>query len=56
MDAPALRLTALPCPLCPRPPADKARAFAICPPSLVAVEVTQLRGACPDFKLGVWAS
>ena len=34
------------------PTADKSRAYAICPPSLVATEVTQLRSNCPDFKLG----
>lgn len=36
----------------PLPAADKSRAYAICPPSLVATEVTQLRSNHPDFKLG----
>ena len=39
-----------------RPAADKGRAYAICPPSLVATEVTQLRSAHPDFKLGELAN
>lgn len=34
------------------PPADKSKAFALCPHSLVAQKITQLRSSCPDFKLG----
>lgn len=37
-----------------RPVADKSRAFALCPHSLVSHEITQLRNGCPDFKLGGW--
>jgi hypothetical protein len=42
-------------PLAPRS-ADKGRAYAICPTSLLPQDATQLRGACPDFRLGErWA-
>ncbi|KAL4420056.1 hypothetical protein ABPG77_007495 [Micractinium sp. CCAP 211/92] len=30
---------------------DKSKAFALCPHSLVAQQVTQLRSSCPDFRL-----
>lgn len=31
---------------------DKSKAFAICPTTLLPLEVHQLRNACPDFRLG----
>ena len=33
---------------------DRSRAYAICPASLLPTEATQLKGNCPDFKLGAW--
>lgn len=40
----------------PVPHADKSKAFALCPHSLVAQQITQLRSSCPDFRLGARAA
>lgn len=57
-ERPAHRALLRPCtvpagrPPAPAHPADKSRAYAICPPSLAPMEVTQLRNSAADFKLG----